>query len=125
MNAGMKNVLNVMSKFLNIGMSLKDLVFRSTWNPAREIKRTDLGHLSVGAPADIAVSRIEKGNFGFVDVYKARMYRTQRLVCEMTLRNGRVVYELNGIARESWDRLGQYLFQGNEHWDGTPEALVC
>ena len=56
---------------------------------------------SAGAPADIAVLRLEKGDFGFVDVYKAWMKGTQRLVCELTLRDGLVVYELNGLSRES------------------------
>ena len=52
MNAGMKDILNVMSKLLNIGMSLPDVVTRATWNPAREIKRTDLGTLTPGSVAD-------------------------------------------------------------------------
>jgi dihydroorotase len=121
MNAGMKDMLNVMSKFLNMGMPLDDVVVRSTWNPAREIRREDLGHLSVGAPADIAVLRLDKGNFGFVDVFKARMSGTERLACEMTIRNGVVVYELNGITREPWDKLGKYASQGDERWDGTHE----
>jgi len=120
-NAGMKDMLNVMSKFLNMGMPLDDVVLRSTWNPAREIRREDLGHLSVGAPADIAVLRVEKGDFGFVDVFKARLSGTQKLACEMTIRNGVVVYVLNGITRESWDKLGKYASQGNERWDGTHE----
>ena len=55
MNAGMKDQLNVMSKFLALGLSLEDVIARSTWNPARIVKREDLGHLSVGAPADVAV----------------------------------------------------------------------
>src|SRR5437868_5542415 len=61
MNAGMKDMLNVMSKFLNFGMSVEDVVLRSTWNPAKEIKHEDLGHISVGDSADISVIRIEKG----------------------------------------------------------------
>ena len=48
MNAGMKDMLNVMDKFLAMGMSLDDVIARSTWNPAREIKQDELGHLSVG-----------------------------------------------------------------------------
>src|SRR5690606_9858890 len=67
MNAGMKDMSNIMSKFLNMGMSLNDVILRSTWNPATYIKRTDLGHLSVGAEADIAVFNLKSGNFGFVD----------------------------------------------------------
>ena len=120
MNAGMKNMLNVMSKFLNIGMALDDVIGRSTWNPAREIKHEEVGHLSVGAPADITVLRVEHGSFGFVDVYGARMRGSQKLACELTLREGKVVYDLNGITREDWDKLGaKYKAQGDANWDGT------
>ena len=59
-NSGMKDQLNVMSKFLNMGMSLDDVIYRSTWNPARIIHREEIGHLSVGALADIAVLRWKK-----------------------------------------------------------------
>src|SRR5262249_3283060 len=67
LNAGMKDMLNVMSKFLNMGMTLDQVILRSTWNPAKEIKRQELGNLSVGSEADIAVLRQETGKFGFVD----------------------------------------------------------
>jgi dihydroorotase len=121
MNAGMKDMLNVMSKFLNVGVPLADVVLRSTWNPAKEIHRADLGHLSPGAPADIAVLRVEKGDFGFVDVFKAQMSGTERLACELTVRGGKVVYELNGITRQPWNRLGNYPSQGDERWEATHE----
>ena len=59
MNAGMKDMTNVMSKFLALGQPLAEVVRWSTWNPAREIKQEGLGHLSVGAGADVAVLRLE------------------------------------------------------------------
>jgi dihydroorotase len=125
MNAGMKDMLNVMSKFLNIGMSLDDVIARSTWNPAREIHHEELGNLSVGAPGDVAVLRIERGEFGFVDVNGARMRGNQKLVCELTVRDGRVVYDLNGITREDWDKLGpRYKAQGDASWDATIVGTV-
>jgi dihydroorotase len=104
MNAGMKDMLNVMSKFLNMGMPLADVVTRSTWHPAREIRREELGNLSTGAPADITVLRVERGNFGFIDSGGARMKGTQKLLCELTIRDGRVVYDLNGLTRQDWDK---------------------
>ncbi len=119
MNAGMKDMLNVMSKFLNMGVSLDDVVLRATWNPAREIHREELGNLNVGAPADVAVLRLEKGQFGFVDVLGARLRGTQRLECELTVRDGLVVWDLNGITRQDWDRLGDYESQADPRWDGT------
>jgi len=98
MNAGMKDMLNVMSKFLAMGMPLDEVVRRSTWHPARELKQDGIGHLSVGANADVAVVRLEKGNFGFIDSFGGRMKGAQRLQCELTLRDGKVVYDLNGIS---------------------------
>ncbi len=118
MNAGMKDELNVMGKFLAMGMSVDDVVLRSTWNPAREIQHPELGNLSPGAPADVAVLRLEKGKFGFVDMNGARMDGTQKLSCELTLRDGRVVYDLNGLTRERWDQLpAKYGVQGDPRWD--------
>ncbi len=104
MNAGMKDMLNVMSKFLNMGMTLDDVILRSTWNPARQIRREELGHLGVGAPADVAVLRLRTGEFGFVDVGGGRLKGDRKLECELTLRDGRVVWDLNGITREDWDK---------------------
>jgi dihydroorotase len=118
-NAGMKDQLNVMSKFLNMGMTLDDVIFRSTWNPARIIRREDLGHLSVDAVADIAVLRLERGQFGFVDSWGAGMHGTQRLTGELTVADGRVVWDLNGRTRDRWDKLGKYQPQGDPSWDGT------
>jgi dihydroorotase len=103
MNAGMKDMLNVMSKFLNLGVSLEDVVLRSTWNPAREIHREELGQLSEGAPADIAVLRLVRGDFGFVDSARLRLPGNQKLTCEMTLRDGRIVWDLNGMGSAAWD----------------------
>ncbi|MBL8211109.1 MAG: amidohydrolase/deacetylase family metallohydrolase [Bryobacterales bacterium] len=111
MNAGMKDMTNVMSKMLNLGSKLDDVIRLSTWNPAKEIKRTELGHLSVGAGADITVLRVEKGNFGFTDSAGARFPGTQRVIAEMTVRDGRVVWDLNGIAAPDWQKF-QYRRRG-------------
>ncbi len=123
MNAGMKDMLNVMDKFLAMGMSLDEVILRSTWNPAKEIKHEELGNLSVGSPADVAVLRLEKGNFGFVDMHGARLRGNQKLTAELTLRDGRVVWDLNGITREDWDKLPRdYTHQGDPRWDGFSRA---
>jgi dihydroorotase len=123
MNAGMKDLLNVMDKFLAMGMSLDEVILRSTWNPAREIKQEDLGHLSTGAVADIAVLSLEKGDFGFVDMYGARLRGTQKINCELTLRDGKVVYDLNGITRPDWNKLPRdYKQTGDLRWDAVTPA---
>lgn len=98
MNTGMKDMSNVMSKFLNLGMSLEEVIERSTWNPAQIIQKEELGHLSEGVGADIAVFRLVKGDFGFIDTQGYKMKGDQKLICELTLRDGQIVWDLNGIA---------------------------
>jgi dihydroorotase len=105
MNAGMKDMLNVMDKFLAMGMSLEDVILRSTWNPAKEVHHEELGNLSVGSPADVAVLRLETGNFGFVDQAGGRFDGTRKLLCELTLREGKVVYDLNGMTAVPWEKV--------------------
>jgi dihydroorotase len=106
MNGGMKDLSNVMSKFLTMGMSIQDVVLRTTWNPANVIKRKELGHLSVGADADVAVFNIRKGDFGFIDVRKTKLKGTQKLETELTVRGGKIVWDLNGISTPVWDAVG-------------------
>ena len=104
MNGGMKDMTNIMSKFLNMKMSLEQVIASSTWNPAEIIQRPDLGHLSVGAVADIAVFKLVKGKFGFVDTKGLKMLGSEKLECELTIREGKVVWDLNGIAAlKMWD----------------------
>jgi dihydroorotase len=122
-NAGVKDILNVMSKFLALGMTLDQVVTANTWNAARAIKQDHIGHLSVGAVADVAVLRMEKGQFGFTDSNSARLKGTQRLVGELTLRDGKVVWDLNGITRDDWDKLPPgYGTQGDPRWDSFAPA---
>lgn len=102
MNAAMKDMSNVMSKFIAMGMSLQDVILRSTWNPAQVIKRPDLGHLSVGTEADIAVFNLKKGDFGYMDVRRIKIHGSEKLEAELTIRAGRIVWDLNGISAPEW-----------------------
>lgn len=102
MNAGMKDLNNVMSKFLNMGMSLREVINRVTASPARVIKRPALGHLRAGTVADIAVFEVQNGDFGFLDVRGMRLPGKQRIQNLMTLRAGRIVWDLNGMASPEW-----------------------
>ena len=104
MNGGMKDILNVMSKFLNLGMPLPEVILKSTWNPAKEIHREKYGHLSVGATADIAVFKLERGDFGFIDSDKMMMKGSQKITCEMTWMGGNVMWDLIGRASEKWEK---------------------
>jgi dihydroorotase len=99
MNASMKDMLNIMSKFMAMGMSTEEVVTAATWNPAREIKHEELGNLSPGGIADIAIFSIREGKFGFFDYTGYKIDGTRKLECEMTIKGGKIVYDLNGMAR--------------------------
>jgi dihydroorotase len=119
MNTGLKDILNLMSKFLAVGMPLDRVVAANTWNAARAVKQDQLGHLSVGAIADIAVLRVEKGRFGFADQYGARLSGSERLRCELTIKDGKVVYDLNDMTGTDWDKLPpDYREVTDARWDG-------
>lgn len=102
MNDGMKNMLNIMSKYLNMGLSIEEVILRATWNAAQTIGREDLGHLSEGAVADLAILGITPGNFGFVDAGGYKIRGDQKLEAELTVRAGKVVWDLNGLSAELW-----------------------
>ncbi len=103
MNSGMKDMTNLLSKFMGMGLSVQDVILRATWNPAKVIKRPELGNLSVGSVADVAVFSLRKGDFGFLDVRGRKMKGTQKLEAELTLRAGKIVWNLNGLGSQMWD----------------------
>ncbi len=103
MNGGMKDMVNIMSKFMNMGMSLQEVVESSTWKPAFYIHREELGHLSEGAVADIALLNMMEGDFGFADTKGWMIRGDKKLECELTLREGKVVWDLNGISMQEWE----------------------
>ncbi|HLV37280.1 MAG TPA: amidohydrolase/deacetylase family metallohydrolase [Spirillospora sp.] len=102
-NGPVFDMLTTMSKFLSMGMPLEELIYRSTVTPAREIGHPELGTLSEGAEADVAVLRLEEGRFGFTDCGRAKYIGNKRLVCQMTLRAGEVVYDSEGLSMPLWE----------------------
>jgi dihydroorotase len=106
MNNAMKDMLNVMSKFLAMGMDLQSVIRASTWAPAQAIHRKKLGNISIGSPADIAILRLadgkfrlnDTGTFGFWDYTGTKIHGKHKLEAEVTIRAGRVVYDLNGLT---------------------------
>lgn len=98
MNGGMKDMLNIMSKLMNIGLTLNEVITASTWSPAQIINKKELGNLSVGSLADVAVFSLDKGTFGFIDVERTKITGDKKLTCQMTVLNGNIVWDLNGLA---------------------------
>jgi dihydroorotase len=81
-----------------MGMTVENAIIRATAGPAKSIKRTDLGHLGEGAVADIAVLGLRNGTFGFVDAGGNKIEGKQKLEAELTIRDGKIVWDLNGIS---------------------------
>lgn len=104
MNAGMKDMLNVMSKYMAMGMSKEDVLRRATWLPAKSIKREDLGNLREGAVADVVVLSIRDGKFGFIDAGGNRIEGNKKFEAELTIREGRIVWDLNGISATKFEK---------------------
>ena len=122
MNAGMKDMLNVMDKFLAMGMSLDEVIARSTWNPAREIKHEELGHLSVGRRRRRRRAARRARATSASSTCTARGWTaTERLICELTLRDGKVVYDLNGMSRPDWRQPAERLRANRRRAMGRPE----
>ena len=116
MNGNTKDMLNVMSKFMAMGLTLQEVVADATWHPAREIKQDTLGNLSVGSPADVAVLTLEHGKFGYWDMDNMKMMGDTKLSCELTVRDGKIVYDLNGISMDVWNQPGTSDPQMSSHW---------
>ena len=102
------NMTTTMSKLLNIGMTIEQIVERSTVNPAKAIHRPELGTLSEGAVADIAVLELQKGKFGFLDSGHGKLIGDRRLRCVLTVRNGDVVWDTEGLSLTDWTKAGPY-----------------
>lgn len=97
--AGEKAGMPVMIDF---GIDLQNVIAATTVSPAQTPGRPDLGHLGVGAVADVVIFDIEEGAFGFVDTKGHRIDGGRKLRCEMTIRAGTVVWDLNGLASNPW-----------------------
>jgi dihydroorotase len=102
---------NVLSKFRSMGVPLDDLIKRSTVNPANEIHRPDLGTLSIGKDADIAVLEELHGKFGYIDCGWARLDGDYRVAARMTVRAGRILYDPSGLSMVEWQKARPQYFQ--------------
>ena len=109
MNKPLIDMPTLLSKFLTLGMPLKEVMLRATWNPAQMIHHPELGHLTAGAVADVAVWRLMEGHFGYADAYGGKIDGRERLFCEMTLRAGAGGVELERARRSGLQEAGSEL----------------
>ncbi len=101
-NGPVVDMITTMSKILALGVPLADVIRRSTINPARVIRREELGTLNVGSEADLAVFELRRGRFGYTDCGRAKMIGDVKLENRMTIRAGRVVYDPTGLSMVDW-----------------------
>jgi dihydroorotase len=119
-NYNIVSMSNVMSKFLAMGVPLEDVVRRSTINPAAEIHRPELGTLTVGKDADIAVLELTKGHFSYIDSGVARMDGNVLLTARMTIRAGRILFDPSGLSMVEWEKARPQYFTVPDHADLPP-----
>lgn len=87
-----KDILDIMSEFLALGMNIPDLIQAVTWNPAREINHEELGNMSNGAIADITILHIRRGYIEYYDQDRNKINASNIFECKMTIKDGKVVY---------------------------------
>ena len=109
-NGAVVSMITTMSKFLAMGVPLEDLIRRSTVNPAREIGRPELGTLAPGSDADIAVIELKRGSFSYTDCGGAKLTGNVKLVNRMTVRAGRIVYNVTGLGAPEWEKAPKRYF---------------
>ncbi len=114
------SMTDVLSKFLAMGVPLQDLIQRSTVNPAKEIRRPELGTLSVGKDADVAVLEVQHGDFGYIDCGVTKMKGNVKLVARMTVRAGRILYDPSGLSMVEWEKARPQYFQSPTFGNSTP-----
>jgi dihydroorotase len=100
------DMMTTMSKFLNMGLTLEQVIDRTTVEPARTIRRAELGTLSEGVIADIAVLELRQGRFGFLDSGHGKLIGDKKLFCVLTVRDGEVVWDTAGLTQPDWKTAG-------------------
>ena len=108
------DMITTMSKMLNLGMPLQEVIYRSTVTPAVEIGHPELGNLSIGACADVAVIKQLEGEFSFHDCGRARAHGRLKLENAMTIRGGEIVYDIGGLSMPDWQQAPAAYFETPE-----------
>ena len=116
-NGHVHSMLDTMSKCLAMGMPLQEVIYRSTVTPARAIRRPELGTLTPGSEADVAVLGVLAGNFYYRDCGWACIEGEHRLECALTLRAGEVVWDRHGMTCPHLNEIPE----SQEYWDVPQE----
>ena len=99
------SMLHVMSNYLAMGIPLEDVIKCSTINPARAINHPELGSLSTGSTADIAVIEVINGNISYLDTGGGKIKGNKELRSIMTIFGGKIVFDPYGISFPEWETI--------------------
>ncbi len=125
-NSSVINMMFVMSKCLAMGMTLQEVIRLSTVNPAMIINRPELGTLSVGAIADIAVMEVTEKKMTFLDIHcdgnGGIVEADRKLEPVMTIFGGRTVFDPYGLGYRRWEDLPADNDYWRTHRTGLPLA---
>ena len=97
-----------LSKFLNLGMSLSQVIERATSRPAAAMRRPDLGTLKQGSAADVALFQIEEGDYVFRDVRMNPRRGNQRLINTLTMVDGNVLPQTPELPLHPWSAIPEW-----------------
>ena len=123
-NGPVFDMATTLSKCLAMGISLEDVIRRSTVNPARLIRRPELGTLGVGREADVAVFKLRRGRFGYVDCGQTRIVGNVKLESQLTLRSGGIVYDPTGLGMAEWENAPAQYFTTPKLQNVDPPAYA-
>lgn len=104
------SLTNIMSRFLAMGETLDQVIQQTTVDPAREIHHPELGTLTPGSDADIAVLQLQHGRFCYHDDGYARMCGDSKLTDVMTVRDGAILYDPSGLSMVDWQQARPQYF---------------
>ena len=88
----MHTLPRILSKFIDFGMSLEDVIKTATISPAKLIKRPELGSMSYGTPADICIFRLKNKNVPYTDINGHSFTGSNVIVPMMTFKSGKCMY---------------------------------
>jgi len=96
-----------LSKFVNLGMTLPQVIACATVNAARAVHLEGAGTLAVGSPADVAIFRLEEGDFTFYDAFMTARTGSKLLVNTLTLVDGQELPKRDERPLHFWARLAE------------------
>lgn len=88
------DLTTTMSKLLHFGMTLEDIVLKTTAAPAKILGyEGTVGTLQPGANADVSILDLRDGNFELTDSERMTITAKRRLIAQTTIKDGRIWYE--------------------------------